>query len=151
MTSNFIATPGLFQCKNTHQSYKHAHQLGACGVTCNSSVQMNSALFTAISGISSCAEIHVQLQEMLLKWGSHSFCYLLRWKQVRNQVCHVPSNVVCEDTASVGSLALSSCHILSFTVGTQRPWMTFSQSPAVLLCPQYFSFICTCSSCMLSN
>lgn len=43
---------------------------------------------------------------------------------------------------SVGSLALSSCHILSFTVGTQLPRMTFSQSPAVPVCPQYFSFTC---------
>lgn len=43
---------------------------------------------------------------------------------------------------SAGSLALSLCHILSFTVGTQLPRPTFSQSPAVPLCPQYVSFTC---------
>lgn len=51
-------------------------------------------------------------------------------------------SMVCQDTDSAGSLALSPCHILSFTVGTQLPCATFSQSPAVPLCPQYFSFTC---------
>lgn len=56
---------------------------------------------------------------------------------------HAKQNAVCQDTQdSVGSLALSTCHILFFTVGTQLPGITFSLSSTVPLHTQYFSFTC---------
>lgn len=44
------------------------------------------SLLTAITGISLCAEIHIQLEEICLKWGCLSF--LLRWN--RSYIAGVP-------------------------------------------------------------
>lgn len=103
-------------------------------------------------------KIHVQLQQMFLKWSGHSFCYLLRWKQVRNQVCRMkgtPSRAWCVRTLwecwVTGSVLVSYTILHSGHTAASRD--LFTESPAVPRCPQYFSFTSTCSaaSCLTSN